>query len=172
MDFWWTPMTKCSKFARKSRQIPSYRMVTMLWVSLKVDSFCGYSVIIITLSIKPLKLIHKCFVHSRAVAQRCPDPPMVNLISFGGQHQGEHIDLTVIFFREISKYFPCSIHSSRFTLLFVLQLEGVYGFPRCPGTSVTLCNYVRELLNYGAYIRSVFPESTLLILSSSSWFSR
>jgi palmitoyl-protein thioesterase len=24
----------------------------------------------------------------RAVAQRCPDPPMLNLISLGGQHQG------------------------------------------------------------------------------------
>lgn len=24
----------------------------------------------------------------RAVAQRCPNPPMINLISFGGQHQG------------------------------------------------------------------------------------
>ncbi|XP_020896062.1 palmitoyl-protein thioesterase 1 [Exaiptasia diaphana] len=51
----------------------------------------------------------------RAVAQRCPNPPMRNLISFGGQHQG------------------------------------VYGFPHCPG-SATICNIVREALNYGAYI--------------------
>lgn len=52
----------------------------------------------------------------RAVAQRCPSPPMVNLISFGGQHQG------------------------------------VYGFPRCPGENSTLCDYMRKLLNLGAYI--------------------
>ncbi|EDO39662.1 predicted protein [Nematostella vectensis] len=52
----------------------------------------------------------------RAVAQRCPTPPMLNLISFGGQHQG------------------------------------VYGFPHCPGDNSTLCNYVRELLNIGAYV--------------------
>uniref|UniRef100_A0A0B6ZLU3 Palmitoyl-protein thioesterase 1 n=1 Tax=Arion vulgaris TaxID=1028688 RepID=A0A0B6ZLU3_9EUPU len=52
----------------------------------------------------------------RAVAQRCPSPPMLNLISFGGQHQG------------------------------------VYGFPRCPGDNSTLCDYVRKLLNLGAYI--------------------
>lgn len=26
--------------------------------------------------------------YSRAVAQKCPNPPMLNLISFGGQHQG------------------------------------------------------------------------------------
>ena len=25
----------------------------------------------------------------RAIAQRCPSPPMLNLISFGGQHQGK-----------------------------------------------------------------------------------
>lgn len=28
------------------------------------------------------------FVFRRAVAQRCPNPPMKNLISLGGQHQG------------------------------------------------------------------------------------
>lgn len=52
----------------------------------------------------------------RAVAQRCPQPPMLNLISVGGQHQG------------------------------------VYGLPHCPGNSSTICDYVRRLLNYGAYI--------------------
>lgn len=50
----------------------------------------------------------------RAVAQRCPSPPMVNLVSIGGQH------------------------------------EGVYGLPHCLGYK--LCDYVRELLNLGAYI--------------------
>ncbi|KAF8795514.1 palmitoyl-protein thioesterase 1-like [Argiope bruennichi] len=52
----------------------------------------------------------------RAVAQRCPNPPMKNLISFGGQHQG------------------------------------VYGFPRCPGESEKFCDYIRRLLNEGAYV--------------------
>lgn len=28
------------------------------------------------------------FFSRRAVAQRCPNPPMLNLISIGGQHQG------------------------------------------------------------------------------------
>ncbi|XP_064624573.1 palmitoyl-protein thioesterase 1-like [Lineus longissimus] len=51
----------------------------------------------------------------RAVAQRCPSPPMLNLISIGGQHQG------------------------------------VYGFPRCPGDNITICDYIRRLLNEGAY---------------------
>jgi palmitoyl-protein thioesterase len=51
----------------------------------------------------------------RAIAQRCPSPPMLNLISIGGQHQG------------------------------------VFGFPRCPGDNVTICNYVRELLRFGVY---------------------
>lgn len=55
----------------------------------------------------------------RAVAQRCPNPPMLNLVSVGGQHQG------------------------------------VYGFPHCPGSNITLCNWVRELLNLGAYVSFV-----------------
>lgn len=55
----------------------------------------------------------------RTVAQRCPSPPMLNLISVGGQQQG------------------------------------VYGFPRCPGDNETLCNIVRQLLNYGAYVSFV-----------------
>lgn len=55
----------------------------------------------------------------RAVAQRCPQLKMNNLISVGGQHQG------------------------------------VFGFPRCPGESEKLCDYVRELLNLGAYVSFV-----------------
>jgi len=51
----------------------------------------------------------------RAVAQRCPEPPMINLISIGGQHQG------------------------------------VYGFPHCPGANYSVCDYIRKLLNLGAY---------------------
>eukprot|EP01098_Paradermamoeba_levis_P003379 TRINITY_DN1549_c0_g1_i1.p1 TRINITY_DN1549_c0_g1~~TRINITY_DN1549_c0_g1_i1.p1 ORF type:complete len:296 (+),score=82.90 TRINITY_DN1549_c0_g1_i1:66-953(+) len=52
----------------------------------------------------------------RAYVQRCNKPPIKNLISVGGQHQG------------------------------------VFGFPRCLGENVTLCDYVRKLLNLGAYI--------------------
>jgi len=52
----------------------------------------------------------------RAYVERCNNPPVHNLISIGGQHQG------------------------------------VYGFPRCPGANETICEWVRELLNEGAYI--------------------
>lgn len=52
----------------------------------------------------------------RAVAQRCPVPPMQNLVSVGGQHQG------------------------------------IFGLPKCPGPNVTLCEYIRKLLDYGAYL--------------------
>lgn len=55
----------------------------------------------------------------RAVAQRCPSPPMKNLISFGGQHQG------------------------------------VFGFPRCPGESSHLCDWIRKVLNAGAYTKAI-----------------
>ncbi|KAL1256099.1 hypothetical protein QQF64_014160 [Cirrhinus molitorella] len=51
----------------------------------------------------------------RALVQRCPDPPMKNLISVGGQHQG------------------------------------VFGLPRCPGESSHICDWIRKMLNSGAY---------------------
>jgi len=52
----------------------------------------------------------------RGLAQRCPDPPIRNLVSIGGPQQG------------------------------------VYGLPKCLGENHKLCDYVRRLLNYGAYI--------------------
>ncbi|KAJ7304356.1 hypothetical protein JRQ81_011907 [Phrynocephalus forsythii] len=55
----------------------------------------------------------------RAVVQRCPSPPMINLISVGGQHQG------------------------------------VYGFPRCPGESSHLCDWIRKMLDIGAYAKPI-----------------
>lgn len=35
------------------------------------------------------------------------------------------------------------------------QHQGVFGFPRCPGASETFCDYVRKLLNLGAYVNFV-----------------
>jgi len=32
------------------------------------------------------------------------------------------------------------------------QHQGVYGFPHCPGSNYLLCDYVRRLLNLGAYV--------------------
>ncbi|KTG03394.1 hypothetical protein cypCar_00004255 [Cyprinus carpio] len=55
----------------------------------------------------------------RGVVQRCPDPPMKNLISVGGQHQG------------------------------------VFGLPRCPGESSHICDWIRKMLNSGAYTDTV-----------------
>ncbi|XP_036035916.1 palmitoyl-protein thioesterase 1 [Onychomys torridus] len=55
----------------------------------------------------------------RAVAQRCPSPPMINLVSVGGQHQG------------------------------------VFGFPRCPGESSHICDFIRKTINAGAYSKTV-----------------
>ncbi|XP_046995486.1 palmitoyl-protein thioesterase 1 [Schistocerca americana] len=51
----------------------------------------------------------------RAVAQRCPSPPMINLVSLGGQHQG------------------------------------VYGLPNCGYPAHKWCDYIRKILNVGAY---------------------
>ncbi|XP_050407435.1 palmitoyl-protein thioesterase 1 [Patella vulgata] len=35
------------------------------------------------------------------------------------------------------------------------QHQGVYGFPKCPGDNNTLCDIVRKLLSYGAYVSFV-----------------
>ncbi|XP_026676545.1 palmitoyl-protein thioesterase 1 [Diaphorina citri] len=51
----------------------------------------------------------------RAVAQRCPSPPMLNLISLGGPQQG------------------------------------VYGLPHCLYPTHEICDYLRRVLNVGAY---------------------
>ncbi|KAG8230141.1 hypothetical protein J437_LFUL010633 [Ladona fulva] len=55
----------------------------------------------------------------RALAQRCPSPPMINLISVGGQHQG------------------------------------VYGLPHCYYPNHKWCDYIRKILNFGAYFKWV-----------------
>merc|ERR1712012_113095 len=52
----------------------------------------------------------------RGLAQRCPSPRIINLVSIGGPQQG------------------------------------VYGLPKCLGENHRLCDYMRRLLNYGAYI--------------------
>jgi len=60
----------------------------------------------------------------RAYVQRCNSPPVLNLISVGGQHQG------------------------------------IFGVPHCVDVNYTLCDVMRNLLNYGAYIP--FIQNTLV----------
>ncbi|CAG0882545.1 unnamed protein product [Cyprideis torosa] len=55
----------------------------------------------------------------RGLAQRCPQPPIRNLISLGGPQQG------------------------------------VYGVPKCPGSKYEFCEYMRRLLDLGAYVKWV-----------------
>ena len=46
----------------------------------------------------------------------------------------------------------CGTEYQKIILTFsVVVTLGVYGFPRCPGESVVLCDYMRKLLNLGAY---------------------
>ncbi|XP_077991411.1 palmitoyl-protein thioesterase 1-like [Glandiceps talaboti] len=45
----------------------------------------------------------------------------------------------------------CPIPRMNNLISFGGQHQGVFGFPRCPGENSTLCDYVRELLNLGAY---------------------
>ncbi|KAG7225396.1 hypothetical protein INR49_027385 [Caranx melampygus] len=75
----------------------------------------------------------------RAVAQRCPSPPMKTLISIGGQHQGE---FTMRNYNTRSAHFPEQKPA---------VLSGVYGLPKCPGESSHICDMIRKALNNGAY---------------------
>jgi len=62
----------------------------------------------------------------RGLAQRCPSPRIINLVSIGGPQQG------------------------------------VYGLPKCLGENHRLCDYMRRLLNYGAYtswIQSILVQA-------------
>ena len=79
---------------------------------------------------------------ARALIQRCPLQGPILLITFGGQHQGKRV---------IQKNFL--IFLMRF--LCFLMFLGIYGLPRCPGTSVSLCNYIRKMINLGAYLDMV-----------------
>lgn len=69
-----------------------WRMATMQSDSLKQRSFCNvYTRNVVCVSKKNLKPFNiRCFLEyfRRAVAQRCPEPRMNNLISLSGQHQG------------------------------------------------------------------------------------
>uniref|UniRef100_A0A8C4N7Z9 Palmitoyl-protein thioesterase 1 n=1 Tax=Eptatretus burgeri TaxID=7764 RepID=A0A8C4N7Z9_EPTBU len=55
----------------------------------------------------------------RALAQRCPHPPMRKLISFGGQHQG------------------------------------IYGLPHCLNPEPGFCDFIRKMINAGAYTKVI-----------------
>ncbi|KAK2574268.1 Palmitoyl-protein thioesterase 1, partial [Acropora cervicornis] len=90
----------------------------------------------------------------RAVAQRCPSPPMINLISFGGQHQDYFITRSLSIFVKL-KLQAINSESSCKTFCNEISMnssnKSVYGFPHCPGENYTICNYIRKLLNLGAY---------------------
>ena len=78
----------------------------------------------------------------RAVAQRCPNPPIKNLISMAGQHQVGKKLLKIGYF--ISFCLPKKISIG-------YSFKGIFGAPACPGEMFTLCEIMRRLLTLGAY---------------------
>lgn len=105
---------KSMKHVVKLPPIKNYRMVTMQSDFRKVDNFCMFcltNLILFTYNYdlkkkKKTSIVEELsimimptqpndhsysFVCRRAVAQRCPFPPIRNLISLGGQHQGQII---------------------------------------------------------------------------------
>lgn len=86
------------------------------------------------------------FPHRRAVAQRCPVPPMLNLISIGGQHQGS---------------VPCSSHTSwaPFGALSSALISLLW-------VKLSFCSCL-ELVNCLAQL--VFADFIILILLNWQW---
>jgi len=52
------------------------------------------------------------------------------------------------FMRAIAEVCP---HGMKKLISFGGQHQGVYGLPNCPGENHVICDYVRRMLNYGAY---------------------
>jgi len=52
------------------------------------------------------------------------------------------------FMRAIAEVCP---HGMKKLISFGGQHQGVYGLPSCPGENHVICDYVRRMLNYGAY---------------------
>ncbi|XP_045112679.1 palmitoyl-protein thioesterase 1-like isoform X2 [Portunus trituberculatus] len=106
----------------------------------------------------------------RTVAERCPEPAMRNLITFGGQHQGifglpncpsgnalceemrRLLNLGAYIKRAVAE--RCPNPSMKNLVTLGGQHEGVFGLPSCPSSpsESRLCEYVRKLLNYGSYV--------------------
>ncbi|KAG7162577.1 Palmitoyl-protein thioesterase 1-like [Homarus americanus] len=106
----------------------------------------------------------------RAVAQRCPEPAMHNLITFGGQHQGVFglpncapddqfceemrrlLDLGAYIERAVAE--RCSNPPMKNLITFGGQHQGVFGLPHCPEnpSKSQTCEYIRRVLNYGSYL--------------------
>uniref|UniRef100_A0A8C7G7I0 Palmitoyl-protein thioesterase 1 n=1 Tax=Oncorhynchus kisutch TaxID=8019 RepID=A0A8C7G7I0_ONCKI len=86
----------------------------------------------------------------RAVAQRCPSPPMKTLISVGGQQQGNGTMATVTSLA-LSLFIVFHSLPDSFEMIPFSTFTGVYGLPKCPGESSHICDWIRKKLNSGAY---------------------
>ncbi|XP_074597236.1 palmitoyl-protein thioesterase 1-like isoform X2 [Brevipalpus obovatus] len=70
------------------------------------------------------------------------DPKLAKGFNFLGFSQGGQFARAVVQ--------RCSLPVANL-ITFGAQHQGVFGFPRCPGSNETLCNLVRKMLSYGAY---------------------
>lgn len=109
----------------KANKLPSYQKLFDTYTITR--NFVSLSDILKTKLCWNVLILAVFLSFRRALAQRCPNPPMFNLVSIGGQHQG------------------------------------VFGFPHCLYQDHKWCEYVRELLNHGAYWRYKISRKFLFI---------
>lgn len=75
--------------------------------------------------------MYTLYISRRAIAQRCPSPPMLNLISVGGQHQGR-IE-TILCYRSV-------LQSARRSKNFLMNFScRMYAEDICFGIYLQLC---------------------------------
>jgi len=70
------------------------------------------------------------------------DPELQNGYNGMGFSQGGQ------FMRAVAERCP---HGMKNLITFGGQHQGIYGLPNCPGENHVICDYIRRLLNYGAY---------------------
>merc|ERR1712141_902715 len=70
------------------------------------------------------------------------DPKLQNGFNGMGFSQGGQ------FMRAIAEICP---HGMKKLISFGGQHQGIYGLPNCPGENHIICDYIRRMLNYGAY---------------------
>lgn len=100
-----------------------------------------------TLNFNVLSLIFNCFQVSDACEMIAKDPKLKDGYNAIGFSQGGQIT------RAIAQRCPSpAIHN---LISIGGQHQGVYGLPRCFGDDSRICNYVRKMINLGAYLSFV-----------------
>jgi len=124
----------------------------------------------------------------RAVVQRCPNPPMLNLISIGGQHQGvfgmprciysshkwcEYIRL-ILNKEAYTSWVQDSFVQAEYWHDPIKELDYIYGsyfLADINNERVFNKNYRENMLKLDNFVLVMFSNDTMVIPKESAWFT-